>query len=171
MHLQICSRVAFPLRYFGHYFMGWSTCTDYKLCSSALNNTKNHKLTDYRGAPKASGMRSTVYLYPLMNMQGTPGIFRMRPRSSLSQVATMKHRHALTIFTKQSSAYTPLQLHGIRSKRGSLASRKAILYLPPNFSNSPMTQSVTQGMHFANKQSIIARIMSSFFLNPGEKDE
>jgi hypothetical protein len=35
------------------------------------------------------------------------------------------------------------------------------------FSNSPMTQSVTQGMYFGSKQSIIARTISSFL--PEEK--
>lgn len=119
----------------------------------------------YRAAPNASGIRSTVYLYPLMYMQGTPGIFRIRPRNSLSHVATMKHRHCCAMLVKQSSAYPFfLQLHGTRSKRGSFASLSAILYLPPNFSSSAMTQSVMQGIHLANKQSIMARTMSSFFL-------
>lgn len=119
----------------------------------------------HRGAPNASGIRSTVYLCPLMYMQGTPGIFRIRPRSSLSQVATMKHRHCWTMCVKQSSAYPFLaQLHGTRSNRGSLASRRAILYFPPSFSNSAITQSVTHGMHLASKQSIMLRTISSFFL-------
>jgi hypothetical protein len=101
-----------------------------------------------------------------MYMHGTPGIFRIRPRNSLSHVATMKHLHCCTIFAKQSSAYPFLeQLHGTRSNLGSLASLKAILYFPPNFSSSTMTQSVMQGMHFANKQSIMDLTISSFFLN------
>ena len=98
-------------------------------------------------------------------MQGTPGIFRIRPRSSLSQVATMKHLHWVTMFVRQSSAYPFfLQLQGIRSNLGSFANLSAILYLPPSFSSSAMTQSVTQGMHFAKRQSIMDRTISSFFL-------
>ena len=127
--------------------------------------TLYNKMLSYRAAPNASGMRSTVYLYPLIYMQGTPGIFLIRPRNSLSHVATMKQRHCCAMLVKQSSAYPFFaQLHGTRSKRGSFANLSAILYLPPNFSSSAITQSVTQGIHFANKQSIIARIISSFFL-------
>lgn len=135
-------------------------------CNSRRHSqSRNPKQRHYLAAPNASGIRSTVYLYPLIYMQGTPGIFRIRPRNSLSHVATIKHFHCVAIFVKQSSAYPFfLQLHGTRSKRGSFASRNAILYFPPNFSSSAITQSVTQGMHLAKRQSIMARIMSNFFL-------
>lgn len=58
----------------------------------------------YLGAPNASGILSTVYRWLLMYMAGTPGIFLIRPLSSLSHVATMKHLQFVTIFTRQSSA-------------------------------------------------------------------
>ena len=40
----------------------------------------------------------------------------------------------------------------------------AMRNLGPNVSNSAITQSVTQGMHFASKQSIMALTISSLFL-------
>lgn len=39
--------------------------------------------------PKASGIRSMLYLRCEMNMMGTPGILRIRRFKSLSHVATM----------------------------------------------------------------------------------
>lgn len=39
----------------------------------------------------------------------------------------------------------------------------ATRYFTPSFSNSAMTQSVTHGMHFANRQSIMPCTRSSLF--------
>eukprot|EP00984_Skeletonema_dohrnii_P007923 scaffold2916_cov110-Skeletonema_dohrnii-CCMP3373.AAC.1 len=44
----------------------------------------------------------------------------------------------------------------MRSNRGSCANFNATLYFDPNFSNSPMTQSVMQGMHLASRQLPVA---------------
>ena len=48
-----------------------------------------HPHQPLRGAPKASTIRSMVYLCCDMNMMGTPGIFLILLLKSLSQVATM----------------------------------------------------------------------------------
>lgn len=55
----------------------------------ATRSVEDCMLNAYLGAPNASGIRSTVYRYPLMYIHGTPGILRILPRSSLSHVATM----------------------------------------------------------------------------------
>jgi hypothetical protein len=65
--------------------------------------------------------------------------------------------------TKQSSAYVPLCVHDSRCTRGSRAMRTATRNLLPSFSSSPITQSVTYGMHLAYKQSIIPDTMSILF--------
>ena len=52
----------------------------------------------------------------------------------------------VTLLTRQSSAYVPLCVQGRRSKRGSLAMRRATLNFDPSFSSSAMTQSVIQGV-------------------------
>jgi len=74
-------------------------------CDHILSHRWNAVCCDHiLGAPKASGIRSIVYLRAAIYMRGTPGIFRMRCLSSLSQVATIKQRCTRTCSTMSSSA-------------------------------------------------------------------
>jgi hypothetical protein len=79
----------------------------------------------------------------------------------------------MTLDTMQSSAYVPVCVHVNLSNRSSRAilpsdlssqaHRNAIRNLWPSFSSSAITQSVTHGIHLANKQSIIPRTGSILF--------